>query len=211
MRSASALTTTALYLRAHAIRSSATLFAIALLADLTLGTQTVDFPSVRPGGSLSFPLEHEVALIIAVLVGQSFSSHMGSFEEAGAIGFQHYRTRHLLSACLLALATSAAIFGIAGNALAAQHLRAMLGDIGIALVSGRLFGWGLSWILPACSIFPMTYLAQDTTGHHLPWDWAGRPPYDPESWGIAILVSTIGVVSFFRDRRVRVLTGRASR
>ncbi len=207
MRSASAPTTTALYLRAHAIRSSAALFALALLADVTLGTRPVAFPSIRPGGSSSFPLEHEVALVIAVLVGQSFSSRMGSFEEAGAIGFQHYRTRHLLAACLLALAASAAIFGIAGHAPAAQHLRAMLGDVGIALVSGRLFGWGLSWILPACSVFPMTYLAQDTAGHHLPWDWAGRSPYDPQCWGIAVLVSMIGVVSFFRDRRFRVRTG----
>ncbi|MBO0652864.1 hypothetical protein J1792_08705 [Streptomyces triculaminicus] len=68
---------------------------------------------------------------------------------------------------------------------------------GLALLSGRIWGRWLSWILPAATLFPLTYLNVDTNGDARWWDWTGQPASHAPCWGIAALSAFIGLASFF--------------
>ncbi|MGW1198533.1 hypothetical protein ACWD4B_22240 [Streptomyces sp. NPDC002536] len=133
---------------------------------------------------------------------------MHQLEEAASSVLRTYEKAHLV---VLYLATILLVgvpeLIINGLGMAVVLSRALIIWLGLALLSGRLFGRKLSWILPVATVFPLTYLNQDDLGRPRWWDWTGQTPSSSACWAIAAIGTLLGVMAFYltpwRTRAVR--------
>ncbi|MFD5471199.1 hypothetical protein [Streptomyces sp. NPDC127105] len=174
------------YLRAHRFRGIAVGWAVVIACDVALGSTPLDFP-FSGGGSSATPLRHEIPLALAVIAVGGLGSAMDSLEETAANGFRRAEV-----SCLVGAVSVAAVLLVAAEAFVSPMgtvllvLRGLLIWVGLALLSGRVWGWRLSWILPLVTLFPLTYWQVDGLGRFRWWDWTDQPGYSLPCWGIAI-------------------------
>jgi len=67
---------------------------------------------------------------------------------------------------------------------------------GHALISGRIFGWQLSWVLPVASMLPLTCFQPDLEGNLRWWYWTAPPAASTACWTLAGVFVTIGTIAF---------------
>ncbi|MER5520051.1 hypothetical protein [Streptomyces sp. NPDC002763] len=174
------------YLQAHRFRGIVVGWAVAIACDVAFGSARLDFPFSGSGSSAT-PLRHEVPLALAVLAVGGLGSAMDSLEEAAARGFRRVEISFLVGAVSVA-----AVLLVAAEAFVSPVetvlllLRGLLIWAGLALLSGRVWGWRFSWILPLATLFPLTYWQVDGLGRFRWWDWTDQPGYSIPCWGIAI-------------------------
>ena len=93
----------------------------------------------------------------------------------------------LILAVALALSDSSPLYG--------GCLRNLIWWVGVACISGFVFGRPLSWAVPAAIFIPMYSFGIDATGATLPWAIPRLPANDTLSWAISGAVLLAGLAS----------------
>ncbi|MEJ8641943.1 hypothetical protein WKI68_11640 [Streptomyces sp. MS1.HAVA.3] len=186
--------TFACYLRVHQTRVLLIGFALAVIASAFFGAARLALPSAA--GIVDVPFRREIPVVYASLAIGSLHGQMNTFESMASRSLRSTEFRYLLltaSLAVLVAGLSEALFS--SPLMALQAMRATLGWLGLAILSGRLWTWRLSWILPTVSIFPLVYYGHGPSGYVFWWDWTSRPGDDPASWGVALGLLAIGSVA----------------
>lgn len=90
-----------------------------------------------------------------------------------------------------------------GHEAAIVYVRSLLLWFGLALVSVRLFGNQLGWIIPLASVFPLIWFGPAW------WDWTAAHPASLHSWTLAALSLCAGLgTTAASRRRLHVLRSR---
>ncbi|AJE43861.1 hypothetical protein [Streptomyces nodosus] len=174
------------FLRAHRFCGIAVGWAVVIACDVMFGSARLDFP-FSGGGTSATPLRHEIPLALAVIAVGGLGSAMDSLEETAARGFRRAEICFLVgtvSVAAVLLVVAEAVVSPMDTVL--LLLRGLLIWVGLALASGRVWGWRFSWILPLATLFPLTYWQVDGLGRFRWWDWTDQPGHSMPCWGIAI-------------------------
>jgi hypothetical protein len=179
------------YARTH--RAAAVLAgtgAVVLMSALFGGTQ-IALPSIGGAGvTTGVPFRRELPLLSAVFLTASLDGPMSAHEEAGASAMHRYR----LNFCLgLTLAVCAFSFGAEALSVdveaGAVFVRSLLVWFGLALLSVRLLGHQLGWVLPLTSAFLLVWYPRNR------WDWTSNAATDPLSWTVTAFTLAVGVIA----------------
>ncbi|MCS0602514.1 hypothetical protein NX794_15025 [Streptomyces sp. LP11] len=180
------------YLRAHRFRGVVVGWAVVIACDVAFGSARLVFP-FSSGGSSETPLRHEIPLALAVIAVGGLGSAMDSLEEAAAQGFRRVEISYPVAAV-----SGSAVLLVAAEALVSSAntllllLRGLLIWAGLALLSGRAWGWRFSWILPLVTLFPLTYWQTDGQGRLRWWDWTDQPGHSIPCWSLAMASLLVG-------------------
>ncbi|MFJ2788429.1 hypothetical protein ACIQCR_27435 [Streptomyces sp. NPDC093249] len=162
--------------------------AVALLSAF-FGGDRIALPSIGSASlSTGVPYRQELPLLSAVFLTAAFGGAMSAHEETGA------RTMHRLrNAYCVALTATVCAFSFMTETLAVGpgqgtvFVRSVLIWLGLALLSVRLLGPQLGWVIPLASSLLLIWYPLNW------WDWTAQPAGDLVSWGGAALALTIGV------------------
>ncbi|MCY0951889.1 hypothetical protein [Streptomyces sp. H27-S2] len=176
-----------LFLRAHGIPAMAVAFLVVLALNAFFGAALLAIPSAE--GVRQVPFRREVPVIHASLVAGGLHSLMHTFEESPSSTLRRMQLRYLATAtafALLLVGVCEVVLRDAGAGL--QASRSLLAWLALAVVSGRVLGWRLAWVLPVSTIFPLVYYGHGGAGHVYWWDWTSRPAADPWSWALTLVL-----------------------
>jgi hypothetical protein len=141
----------------------------------------------------------------------SLNSRLGQQEAFAARGLRRAQTAHLL----LLATSSAALLSVAEGFAAEASLIVMRSEclwLGLALVSGRVFGWPLSFIGPIATLFPLTYWELDAAGNVRRWDWVDQPATASQPWLLMAAALCGGIACYvLTPWRLASLSQRVSR
>ncbi|MFE4977874.1 hypothetical protein ACFRAR_37945 [Kitasatospora sp. NPDC056651] len=161
------------------------------------GSQVLALPGGGPGGMTGVPMRRELPIAFAALAAGSLNSRMDQFELVAGPKLRAYEIWHALIAGGVSVAlVGGTEFFASGADLAIVLARACVIWFGLALLSGRIFGRKLSWIIPVGTIFPLTYLGADSAGRVRWWEWTGQSPDSLPCWGIAVVSTVCGLAAF---------------
>lgn len=173
-------------------------FTLLVAFDVQFGSSVLSLPFERGGQADGLPMRRELPVAFAALAAGSLHSSMHQLELTAGPTLRTYEKFHLLG---LYLTTLILVGGIewfeTGPEQAITACRSLIIWLGLALLSGRLWGRWLSWILPAATLFPLTYLNRNANGNAHWWDWTGQSASHAPCWAIALLSTAIGLPAFF--------------
>ena len=179
------------YARVHrAVTILAGVTVVALLSAFFGGTR-IALPSIGSASlSTGVPYRQELPLLSAVFLTAAFGGAMSAHEETGT------RTMHRVhnAYCIvLTLASCALSFGTEAFAVGPERgvvfVRSVLIWLGLALLSVRLLGQQLGWVVPMASAFLLIWYPLGW------WDWTANPAADPLSWAFAGGALTMGTAA----------------
>lgn len=138
------------------------------------------------------------AVTTGVLPVLTLTSALDELESTAAGDFQRFRTRILLlgfvasSACI----TLGALVG--GDVSALQRLaRALPAWFGLALLSGRLLGWRLSWVLPWGVVSALIYWGFDGAARDYRWwEFTAQPIWHRPSLALSCGLLAVGLGAY---------------
>ncbi|MFD4920530.1 hypothetical protein ACFRSX_10525 [Streptomyces goshikiensis] len=180
-----------LYARVHrGVAVLATTAAIAILSAFFGGTH-IALPSIGSGGvTTGVPFRHELPLLSAVFLTAALDGAMSAHDEMGASAAHRFRLGYCIGLTLTACALSFITEALAVSAEAGVvFIRSLLIWFGLALLSVRLFGRQLGWIVPLASAFFLIWYPQNW------WDWTSNSATDRFSWAVAVLALSLGVAA----------------
>ncbi|GGQ13840.1 hypothetical protein [Streptomyces roseolilacinus] len=153
-------------------RAAAGSLLVALAATVFTGTR-VDVPDFRYLVDFSVPVAAVAPVAYAVVLGTTLYSPMADLEHTAAQPVEAYRRAQLVALTLFAVALSALPMaaGLPFEVFAASARNAA-GYLGLAVISARLFGSGLAWLLPLGTFGPTLLLGvgEDNTPEW--WAWS---------------------------------------
>lgn len=186
----------ALYARAHHVLGYAIGLAVLGLVDVLVGSRQIALP--MSGASIAFV--REIPSAYAALAVGTFATAMADFERSAAQRAARVRLAHLA----LAIVATTVVQGVvelaaesSGSAIIA--MRSVLIWQGLALISARLMGETLCWVLPLASILPLTYFQQASDGSNRWWAWPSQSSTSLACWLLAAASLTIGISAFQSD------------
>ncbi|MFI1205690.1 hypothetical protein ACH4VR_40785 [Streptomyces sp. NPDC020883] len=186
------------YARSHYAFALTIGLLVLTVCNIAFGSQALELPFQYGNPAAGIPMRRELPIAFAALAAGSLHSKMTQFEFTATRVLRQYETQHLLAVfvttTLLVGGTELAIEGV-GKAIVLT--RALWIWLGLALLSGRLFGRLLSWILPVATIFPLTYLGQDELGRDRWWEWTSQPASSAACWSITVAVTVTGLAAFY--------------
>lgn len=168
-----------------------------LVAIAVAGSFAVTLPS---SSQRSLPVEYW--RLLAIIPGTApvllLSSSLASLESACSDPFYRFQGRVLGAAFITSLVlTGTAVAMIGDKSAILQTSRALLAWFGLALASGRAFGWRLSWILPWTTLFGLLYWGYDTDqASYRWWEFMSRPPSDWVSLVLSAVLFVLGTVAY---------------
>ncbi len=198
------------YLRLHRVE----VLCLGLLATCTtsvvVGSLVAVLPSSGPSGTVSIPLRSYIPLTSVVIALSSRHSAMADMDTAGSHWLRRSELLYTgLVATLAVVLTGVTELFVSTPEVAVVLSRAAVIWAGLAVLSGRLFGWLLSWILPVITLFPLTYLAEDGNGDDRWWDWTQQEAASWPCWALAGASTLIAVCAMTATPwRVTALAGR---
>ncbi|NWF26673.1 hypothetical protein HW130_10355 [Streptomyces sp. PKU-EA00015] len=179
------------YARVH--RAGSILAGTAVVAVLSafFGGTRIALPSIGSASlSTGVPYRHELPLLSAVFLTAAFGGAMSAHEETGARTMHRLRNAYCIGLTLTACTLS---FGTEALAVGPEHgvvfVRSVLIWLGLALLSIRLLGHQLGWVIPMASAFPLIWYPRNW------WDWTAKPATDPVSWAVAVIALAIGITA----------------
>lgn len=176
------------------------------LVSAFLGGFPIALPSIGSGGiSTGIPFRHELPLFSAVFLTAALDGSMAAHEEMGA--FQMYRFRvafcTVLTVTVCILSFSAETIAV-GPEAGAVFVRSLLIWFGLAMISVRLLGPQLGWVIPLGSAFLVIWYPANW------WDWTANPANDEFSWAVAGVAQFAGITATSATGwRRKVASGRA--
>lgn len=145
---------------------------VAVLATVYAGRQ-VPLPELRHLTDYSVPLAAVVPVVHAVVLGTTTFSPMADLEHTAAQPMRRHRAVHMT--VVLLYATALAVLPMTAGASAEVTLasvRNVAGYLGLAMISARLFGSGLSWLLPLAMFGPTLLAGVRWDNTPEPWAWS---------------------------------------
>lgn len=132
----------------------------------------------------------------AVVLGTTLFSPMSDLERTAAQPMRRHRAVHLTVLLGLAVALSALpLLGGATGAVFGASVRNVVGYLGLAMVSARLFGSGLSWLLPLGMLGPTLLLGVRFDNTPEPWAWSLQPGANAPAAAVAVALWLLGAVA----------------
>ncbi|MFD4634613.1 hypothetical protein ACFVYR_28090 [Streptomyces sp. NPDC058284] len=156
-------------------RAASAALLVALAATAFVG-QRVAVPEFRYLVDFSVPVAEVVPLAHAVILATTLFSPMADLEQTSAQPMIRHRSLYLLALLALALGLSALplLAGATGEVFASAA-RNVIGYLGLAMLSARLFGSGLAWLLPLAVFGPTLLLGVASDNTPEPWAWSLHP------------------------------------
>jgi hypothetical protein len=191
------------YARVH--RAVPILAGVTVVAVLSafFGGVRIALPSIGGEGvATGVPYRHELPLLSAVFLTAAFGGPMAAHEETGAYAVYRLRNAYCVALTLLACALSFGTEAFAvGPAQGVVFVRSLLIWLGLALLSLRLLGQQLGWVIPLASALLLAWYPQNW------WDWTANSASDAASWWGAAIALTLGIattsVTPWRGRALR--------
>ncbi|UQI49724.1 hypothetical protein M1P56_34980 (plasmid) [Streptomyces sp. HU2014] len=164
--------------------------AIALLSAFFGGTH-IALPSIGSGGvTTGVPFRHELPLLSAVFLTATLDGAMSAHDEMGASTLHSFRFKYCTALTLIACAFSFSTEALAvGPEAGVVFVRSLLIWFGFALLSVRLLGHQLGWIIPLASAFFLIWYPRNW------WDWTANSATDLFSWAAATIAMSVGVTA----------------
>ncbi|MFF9472781.1 hypothetical protein ACF1E9_09165 [Streptomyces roseolus] len=146
----------------------------------------VDIPDFRHLVDYAVPVAVVVPVAYAVILGTTLHSPMADLEYVSARPVPLYRRFQLVALTLFATALSALplAFGLPAEVFAVSARNAV-GHLGLAVISARLFGSGLAWLLPLGIFGPTLLLGVGADNTPEWWAWSIHPATSPGALTIA--------------------------
>lgn len=168
-------------------------------ATASVGILEASVPTASEEGASTLPLWRVLAMGVAVLPAIGLHSHLFRLEEVGTDIQRCVERRYTIG---LALACASSYVLLASLSLQPSLLavvsRSLAGWLGIALISGRLLGWRLAWILPLAILFIMAYWGGTSTpGRYVWWDFTARPYNDLASLLLTACLFGGGLIAYW--------------
>ncbi|WP_441251316.1 hypothetical protein [Kitasatospora sp. McL0602] len=181
------------YARVHHVHGLAIGLALVTVCDALFGSINISLPAGNAAGVAVIPFRRELPIAFAALAAGSLHSVVADMERAASKTFRTYEVAHAIAVSAITvvlLGSAEAVFTT--TELAVLMMRALLIWLGLAFLSGRIFGWMLSWVLPTLTIFPLTYYGAEDLGRHRWWDWTGQSAGSLPCWALAAVSLTVG-------------------
>ncbi|WP_190016826.1 hypothetical protein [Streptomyces lucensis] len=153
-------------------RAAGAALLVALVATAFAG-QRVAVPQFRYLVDFSVPVAEVVPLAHAVILATTLFSPMADLEETSAQPMRRHQGTYLVTLLVLALGLSALplLAGATGE-VCTSAARNVVGYLGLAMISARLFGSGLAWLLPLGMFGPTLFLGVSSANTPEPWAWS---------------------------------------
>lgn len=172
-----------------------------------LGALPVMIP--HAGGMVTIPFRRFLPIAFAIAAVGSLTSPFSEFDATGTLVLARFERIH---ACL-AIPTAALVAGTA-DAIAQTDLVHGIGTLrsvliwsGLAIISGRVWGWAQSWIVPAMTILPLETFGYSASGVPTRFDWPSQSGTDSLTWAgaaaILFLAATVWAYTPWRLHRQR--------
>ncbi|WP_147339427.1 hypothetical protein [Actinomadura spongiicola] len=154
-------------------------------------------PSAYADGMTVVPFRHFIPIVLAAIVVGGLHSSMSEIQSTATSVLRRYEVGYLVCAATAAIVLLGVAEALATSAASALLvIRGFVVWIGLALLSGRLFGWLTNWLLPVLTVFPLVYYSLDDVGEVRWWNWTGQPSGDAASWLIAATSLAAGAAAF---------------
>ncbi|GAA3392630.1 hypothetical protein [Streptomyces roseoviridis] len=181
--------------------AAATALALAVVTTVFTGSR-VTLPDLRHLVDFSVPVAAVAPVAYAVVLATTLHTPQADLEHLSARPVPLLRRLHLVALTLLATAL-AALPLLSGSPaeIFAVSARNAAGHLGLAAVGARLFGTGLSWLLPLATFGPTLLLgvAEDNTPEW--WAWSIHGPSSTDAALIAALLWLAGLLLTGGTRR----------
>ncbi|AYY13207.1 hypothetical protein EF847_11360 [Actinobacteria bacterium YIM 96077] len=172
--------------------------ALVSVVTVVVGHHEVANPVPIAEGVATLPVWRLLSLIVAIMPAVLLHSPLGELESAAVR--EYWRVQHLYLAGSVVLYlgsfTVVAWLGLGGDT-ALIALRAMIAWLGLALLSGRMFGWSRSWLLPLVSVAILLFWGMDTGSTYVWWEFSARPHDDWKSAVVAGGLALLGAAIYW--------------
>lgn len=136
------------------------------------------------------PYRQELPLLSAVFLTAALDGPMSAHDEMGAATMHRFRIVYFSALTLTSCAFSFCAEALAlGPDPGVVFVRSVMIWLGIALLSVRVLGQQLGWVIPLVSAFFLIWYPLNW------WDWTADPADDVFSWTAAAIALTIGVAA----------------
>jgi hypothetical protein len=116
-------------------------------------------------------------------------------------GAQFHRCRRLILGIVFLVSGLLVLAGAAftGDITVVERAaRALLAWFGLALISGRLFGWRLSWVAPWVAVCAILYWGYDGDGRSFRWwEFTAQPIGHVPSLVLTALLLSAGLIAYY--------------
>lgn len=179
------------YAKVHRGRTVLIGTAVVALLSAFFGGTNIALPSIGSGGvTTGVPYRQDLPLLTAVFLSAALDGAMSAHDAMGASTMHRFRivycTALTLTVCLFSFGTEALADGPQS---ATVFVRSVLIWLGLALLSVRLLGQQLSWVIPLTSVLFLVWYPGNW------WDWTANPATDLFSWAITVIALTVGVTA----------------
>ncbi|MDP9793614.1 hypothetical protein J2S43_002126 [Catenuloplanes nepalensis] len=175
------------------------LAACAVLGLLTaaIGGQDAPIPTALENGTAVVPMWRLFAMGAGVVPVLGLYSRLHDLELPGD-PLRRAQHRYLAAIVVLCAATYLAIAAAGLHPLVLLMIaRSLPGWLGLALISGRLFGWRLAWIAPVLASIVLNYWGSgEVPGTYRWWEFTARPHDDPTAAGISLVLGAAGLLGY---------------
>ncbi|HWS35684.1 MAG TPA: hypothetical protein VN408_23460 [Actinoplanes sp.] len=203
---------TSAFLRARRAWVPLIIAAVAGAVAAWAGHRAAAVPSVADNATL--PLWRLLTMGVGILPALGLHSHLGSLEAMGTTVHRRAERRYLTA---MVAAVHATFLGIAAAGLPfdvlAIAVRSIPGWLGLALLSGRTWGWRSAWILPVVTMCGLTFWGGgDGPADFSWWEFSARSHDDPRTLLLSAALGLSGSAAYavtpWRLRRLRTAVSR---
>ncbi|MFC4058672.1 hypothetical protein ACFOWE_10225 [Planomonospora corallina] len=167
------------------------------------GRSDLSFPQAFGHLLTPVPVAVLIPIPFSCVAVVSLHSTMAEFEAGAARRMPHIDLWQLGVLTLISVTGLVAGLSLAGLVEAVPAaVRNLFWWLGIACLSGRVFGRRLAWVLPLAAAVPV-YVFGVVDGEVLAWAIPKLDPNVPHSWVVSALVLVAGLVGLATERRWR--------
>lgn len=162
----------------------------------------VQVPNLVGGvGAPAFPLWRFLVMISALIPAVVNDSPAINLEGAAGRGYRWTAAATLLAMIALNVGGLVALVGWRFEPeVCAVILRGAAGWCGLALISGRVFGWPRSWVLPVGALVVLSYWGTSSVTTYEWWEFTARPAGDAPASFVAWGLFAVGLGMALADR-----------
>ncbi|MEV6985748.1 hypothetical protein AB0M95_31435 [Sphaerisporangium sp. NPDC051017] len=190
------------YARAHHLVQLLAGYGVATVVAWWTGGGEFVLPAANSRGWSQMASTSLTPIPFAVLAAGSLHSSMASLERAAGARLIRAELLHLATALVVAAGLVGGATAASGSVTAsAEAVRNLVLYAGLALVSGRVFGRPLSWILPLAGFVVAAFWGADGSGPHW-WAWPYQSYDVGGSWGGAVVLLLLGLAAVVMPPRL---------
>ncbi|MEU5901528.1 hypothetical protein [Streptomyces venezuelae] len=181
------------FVRCRGLPRAAGVALLVALAATAFAGQSVAVPEFRYLVDFSVPVAEIVPLAHAVILATTLFSPMADLEQTSAQPMTRHRALYLVTLLALALGlTALPLVAGATTDVFVSAARNVIGYLGLAMLSARLFGSGLAWLLPLAMFGPTLLLGVGSDNTPEPWAWSLHPSTHTPAMITAVLLWVLG-------------------